>query len=211
MSNSVNYGVWYDFRNPAAWHQAFEAFYTERLEQITQAEKLGFNSCWLTEHHFCEDGYTPSPLVLAAAIGARTQKMRLGTNLMLLPLHDPVRVRYQGKLQAFRGLEALALAFRHLDGATLTMSGYGPLEERLKLLAVFVVNTPTNCAQARQSLLHGPKLLHQHRDMALLEDGVLVSHHHVACSQCICLAIKPVDRSCYTGVSALGHKPNTSF
>ena len=47
---------------------------------------------WLTEHHFCDDGYTPSPLVLAGAIGAATTRMRIGTNLMLLPLHDPVRM-----------------------------------------------------------------------------------------------------------------------
>lgn len=91
MSN-VNYGLWYDFRNPVQWHQPFEEFYAERFAQIAAAEQLGFNSCWLTEHHFCEDGYTPSPLVLAAAIAARTEQMRLGTNLMLLPLHDPVRV-----------------------------------------------------------------------------------------------------------------------
>lgn len=90
--SDVNFGLWYDFRNPARWHQPFEAFYAERIEQITRAETLGFGSCWLTEHHFCEDGYTPSPLVLASAIAARTRKMRLGTNLMLLPLHDPVRV-----------------------------------------------------------------------------------------------------------------------
>lgn len=91
MSN-VNYGLWYDFRNPLQWRQPFEEFYAERLTQITDAEKMGFRSCWLTEHHFCDDGYTPSPLVVAAAIAARTEKMRLGTNLMLLPLHDPVRV-----------------------------------------------------------------------------------------------------------------------
>jgi alkanesulfonate monooxygenase SsuD/methylene tetrahydromethanopterin reductase-like flavin-dependent oxidoreductase (luciferase family) len=91
MSN-VNYGLWYDFRNPEQWRQPFEEFYAERFTQIADAEKIGFGSCWLTEHHFCDDGYTPSPLVLAAAIAARTQEMRLGTNLMLLPLHDPVRV-----------------------------------------------------------------------------------------------------------------------
>jgi alkanesulfonate monooxygenase SsuD/methylene tetrahydromethanopterin reductase-like flavin-dependent oxidoreductase (luciferase family) len=91
MSN-VNYGLWYDFRNPAQWRQPFEEFYAERFTQIADAEKMGFGSCWLTEHHFCEDGYTPSPLVLASAIAARTEQMRLGTNLMLLPLHDPVRV-----------------------------------------------------------------------------------------------------------------------
>ncbi len=92
MSKDVNYGLWYDFRNPEPWREDFEAFYAARLEQIARAEDLGFDSVWLTEHHFCEDGYTPSPLVLAAAIGARTSRMRIGTNLMLLPLHDPVRM-----------------------------------------------------------------------------------------------------------------------
>ena len=92
MSNTVNYGLWYDFRNPQPWREDFELFYARRLDQIAAAEALGFDSVWLTEHHFCDDGYTPSPLVLAAAIGARTSRMRTGTNLMLLPLHDPVRV-----------------------------------------------------------------------------------------------------------------------
>ena len=62
------------------------------VELVQEADSSGFKYCWLTEHHFCEDGYTPSPLVLAAAIGAQTRQMRIGTNLMLLPLHDPVRV-----------------------------------------------------------------------------------------------------------------------
>jgi alkanesulfonate monooxygenase SsuD/methylene tetrahydromethanopterin reductase-like flavin-dependent oxidoreductase (luciferase family) len=92
MNDKVNFGLWYDFRNPQPWQQEFEIFYAQRLEQIALAEALGFDSVWLTEHHFCDDGYTPSPLVLASAIGARTQSMRIGTNLMLLPLHDPIRV-----------------------------------------------------------------------------------------------------------------------
>ncbi|MEP1595870.1 MAG: LLM class flavin-dependent oxidoreductase, partial [Halieaceae bacterium] len=92
MADSINYGLWYDFRNPLQWRQPFETFYAQRLQQIADAEDMGFSSCWLTEHHFCDDGYTPSPLVLAGAIGARTRTMQLGTNLMLLPLHDPVRV-----------------------------------------------------------------------------------------------------------------------
>jgi alkanesulfonate monooxygenase SsuD/methylene tetrahydromethanopterin reductase-like flavin-dependent oxidoreductase (luciferase family) len=92
MTSNVNYGLWYDFRNPAPWQENFESFYASRLGQIADAEALGFNSVWLTEHHFCEDGYTPSPLVIAAAIAARTRAMHIGTNLMLLPLHDPVRM-----------------------------------------------------------------------------------------------------------------------
>ncbi len=89
---TVNYGLWYDFRNPQPWRENFESFYASRLDQIAAAEAMGFDSVWLTEHHFCEDGYTPSPLVLAGSIGARTTRMRIGTNLMLLPLHDPVRI-----------------------------------------------------------------------------------------------------------------------
>ncbi|MEM1232256.1 MAG: LLM class flavin-dependent oxidoreductase [Pseudomonadota bacterium] len=88
----MNFGLWYDFRNPAPWQRPFDAFYADTLAQIRDAETLGFDSIWLTEHHFCEDGYTPSPLVLAGAIGAQTQRLRIGTNLMLLPLHDPVRL-----------------------------------------------------------------------------------------------------------------------
>ena len=92
MRQDVNYGLWYDFRNPAQWRQDFEVFYRERLQQIREAEDKGFGSVWLTEHHFCDDGYTPSPLVIASAIAAQTRNMHLGTNLMLLPLADPIRV-----------------------------------------------------------------------------------------------------------------------
>ena len=92
MSRHVNFGLWYDLRNPAPDGPSFEALYAASLEQMAWAESLGFDSVWLTEHHFCEDGYTPSPLVVAAAIGMRTTRMRIGTNLMLLPLADPVRM-----------------------------------------------------------------------------------------------------------------------
>jgi alkanesulfonate monooxygenase SsuD/methylene tetrahydromethanopterin reductase-like flavin-dependent oxidoreductase (luciferase family) len=92
MARQVNFGLWYDFRNPAPWTVPYETLYAQTLEQIVGAERLGFDSVWLTEHHFCDDGYTPSPLVIAAAIGARTTRMRIGTNLMILPLHNPVRI-----------------------------------------------------------------------------------------------------------------------
>lgn len=92
MARQIQFGLWYDFRNPPQWQIPFERLYAESLEQIVEAERLGFDSAWITEHHFCDDGYTPSPLVMAAAIGARTKRLRLGTNLMVLPLHNPLRV-----------------------------------------------------------------------------------------------------------------------
>ena len=87
----VNFGLWYDLRNPEPSSVSFETLYQQSLEQMVWAESLGFDSVWLTEHHFCEDGYTPSPLVVAAAIGQATT-LKIGTNLMLLPLADPVRL-----------------------------------------------------------------------------------------------------------------------
>ncbi len=92
MARDVNYGVWLDFRNPDPWAVPFEGFYRDSLQQIEDAEALGFGSVWLTEHHFCDDGYTPSPMVIAGAIGERTKTMRIGTNLIILPLHNPIRV-----------------------------------------------------------------------------------------------------------------------
>jgi alkanesulfonate monooxygenase SsuD/methylene tetrahydromethanopterin reductase-like flavin-dependent oxidoreductase (luciferase family) len=92
MSRTLRFGLWYDFRNPAPTTRTFESLYRASLDQIAWAESLGFDSVWLSEHHFVDDGYTPSPLVLAAAIGERTRRMRIGTNLLLLPLADPIRV-----------------------------------------------------------------------------------------------------------------------
>ena len=88
----VRFGLWYDMRNPPSAGRDSETFYRQVLDQIEWAERVGYRSVWLTEHHFVEDGYTPSPLVLGGAIASRTRKMRIGTSLMLLPLHDPVRL-----------------------------------------------------------------------------------------------------------------------
>jgi alkanesulfonate monooxygenase SsuD/methylene tetrahydromethanopterin reductase-like flavin-dependent oxidoreductase (luciferase family) len=89
---SVRFGLWYDFRNPPGAGRSFEDFYGAVVEQVAWAEELGLDSAWLTEHHFCDDGYTPSPLVLLAGLATRTSQMRLGTNLMLPALHNPVRL-----------------------------------------------------------------------------------------------------------------------
>jgi len=66
--------------------------YREMVEDACYAEALGFSHFWLTEHHFWYDGYCPSLIVGAAAVAARTSRMRVGTSMLLLPLHDPLRV-----------------------------------------------------------------------------------------------------------------------
>ena len=85
-------GVWYDFRNPFPWRISWQQLYNETLDQAQWAEELGFNSVWLSEHHFTDDGYRPSVPTALAAIAARTERVRLGTAVMLAPLHHPLRL-----------------------------------------------------------------------------------------------------------------------
>jgi alkanesulfonate monooxygenase SsuD/methylene tetrahydromethanopterin reductase-like flavin-dependent oxidoreductase (luciferase family) len=85
------FGLWYDFRQKLPLGD-YARFYAECLEEIQKGEALGFTGVWLSEHHFVDDGYLPSPLVVAAAIAARTTTMTIGTNVLLLPMHHPLRV-----------------------------------------------------------------------------------------------------------------------
>lgn len=82
----------YDFRNPPPWQVPFPRLYAETLEQIKAVEELGFDSVWVTEHHFTDDGYLPSVLTAAAAIAAVTRRIQIGTSVLLLPLMHPLRV-----------------------------------------------------------------------------------------------------------------------
>lgn len=66
--------------------------YANSLGHVKLAESVGFDSVWLSEHHFLEDGYCSSPLVMAAAMAAVTERVRIGTGVLILTLHNPVRV-----------------------------------------------------------------------------------------------------------------------
>jgi alkanesulfonate monooxygenase SsuD/methylene tetrahydromethanopterin reductase-like flavin-dependent oxidoreductase (luciferase family) len=91
VNDGPTFGLWYDFRQKLPLGD-YARFYAECLEEIEEGESLGFTGVWLSEHHFVDDGYLPSPLVVAAAIAARTCTMTIGTNILLLPMHHPLRV-----------------------------------------------------------------------------------------------------------------------
>lgn len=85
-------GLLFDCRNPPPWRRPWNEHYARTLELIEEAERLGAHTVWLTEHHFFEDGYLPQPLTFAAAVAARTSRVRIGTGILLPLLRSAIQV-----------------------------------------------------------------------------------------------------------------------
>ena len=66
--------------------------YDAALEMCAFGDEIGIGGVIFPEHHASEDGYNPSPALLAAAVAARTQRMEIILGAIVLPLHDPVEV-----------------------------------------------------------------------------------------------------------------------
>ena len=77
---------------PAGSHRTFAQEYREMLDLVRLVESLGFDSAWVSEHHGSSDGYLPSLLPMLAAFAAVTERIALGTGVVLTPLHDPLRL-----------------------------------------------------------------------------------------------------------------------
>jgi probable F420-dependent oxidoreductase len=64
----------------------------ETVAEAELAEACGFDGFFFGEHHQDKDGFLPSPLIVCAAVAARTKRIQIGTSVLLLPLHHPLRV-----------------------------------------------------------------------------------------------------------------------
>jgi alkanesulfonate monooxygenase SsuD/methylene tetrahydromethanopterin reductase-like flavin-dependent oxidoreductase (luciferase family) len=64
----------------------------QTTEQVQYAEELGFHGAWLAEHHFTRYSMASSSLILATHLAARTTRIRVGTAVVVSPLHNPIRI-----------------------------------------------------------------------------------------------------------------------
>ena len=79
--------ITYDMRGPDFGAQR-NYLYDTALDQVSWADELGFDVVGLGEHHGSEDGYNPSPLILAASMAGRTRHIALRTSVLLATLYD---------------------------------------------------------------------------------------------------------------------------
>ncbi|MDA0265000.1 MAG: LLM class flavin-dependent oxidoreductase [Chloroflexi bacterium] len=70
-------------------------YYKEAMAQVRHAEKLGFDSVWITEHHFSRHGIVSATLSLLAYLAGVTETIRLGTGVTVLPFHNPIQLAEQ--------------------------------------------------------------------------------------------------------------------
>jgi alkanesulfonate monooxygenase SsuD/methylene tetrahydromethanopterin reductase-like flavin-dependent oxidoreductase (luciferase family) len=64
----------------------------EALEHTKLAEDLGYSRVWFAEHHFSNYSLCPSPMILCTQAAAMTTRIRVGSAVLILPLHAPARV-----------------------------------------------------------------------------------------------------------------------
>lgn len=86
----MRFGTYYFLQAPVGVADA-EIVHRE-FEHMCLSEELGYDSVWLTEHHFTEYGISVSPLALAAAVASRTRRVSIALAAAILPFHDPIRL-----------------------------------------------------------------------------------------------------------------------
>src|SRR6266852_1880138 len=85
---TINFGTFLLMQSPSA--RSSQEIYTRAIEIAQAAETLGFRNIWLAEHHFSTYGYLSRPVQLATYIAAKTTRLRVGTAVIVVPLHHPL-------------------------------------------------------------------------------------------------------------------------
>ncbi len=85
----------FDLRVPPIANTTFAQQHGAMLEMSAWADRVGVGTICLSEHHGDPAGFTSAPIVLAAAVLARTERVQVSLAAALAPLHDPVRLAEQ--------------------------------------------------------------------------------------------------------------------
>lgn len=88
----VDVGLYFDLRNPPPWRQDWARLHAFTLEVCEEADRLGIDSLWFSEHHLFGDGYLNQPLGFAAAVAARTRRARIGTAVLIAPIRRAAQI-----------------------------------------------------------------------------------------------------------------------
>jgi alkanesulfonate monooxygenase SsuD/methylene tetrahydromethanopterin reductase-like flavin-dependent oxidoreductase (luciferase family) len=89
----MKFGYMFDFRQPPGTaSENTREFYPAMFEQIDFLDQEGFDSIWITEHHFVDDGYLAAAMPMMAAIAARTRRATIGSFVILAPFYNPLRL-----------------------------------------------------------------------------------------------------------------------
>jgi alkanesulfonate monooxygenase SsuD/methylene tetrahydromethanopterin reductase-like flavin-dependent oxidoreductase (luciferase family) len=103
--------------------------YDYQIQVVELLEELGFDGVWVAEHHFREYGQVNNIFTMLANLAARTEKLRLGTGIVVLPLHNPIHVAEEaamvdllseGRLELGigRGISPYEVGYYGVDPAT---------------------------------------------------------------------------------------------
>ena len=87
---TLHFGTFLLMQSPSA--RPSQEMYARAIEIAQAAEALGFYNVWLAEHHFSTYGYLSRPAQFATYIAAKTTRLRVGTAVIVVPLHHPLVV-----------------------------------------------------------------------------------------------------------------------
>ena len=110
---------------PKGVDRTYHQEYRDAIELVRLVEESGLDSAWVSEHHFSEDGYLPSLLVMLAALATVTERIELGTGVVLAPFHDPLRLA-----------EDFAVVDQLANGRTICGLGIGWREEEFRAFGI---------------------------------------------------------------------------
>ncbi|MCU1359945.1 MAG: hypothetical protein JWN99_1234 [Ilumatobacteraceae bacterium] len=86
------FGFIFDFSAPERWTGSAASWWPRLMDLAGEVDALGFDTIWTAEHHFTPDSFSASPLLMLARMAASTSRARLGTYVLLMPFHNPIRV-----------------------------------------------------------------------------------------------------------------------